>query len=48
MEKFALLTDVMEVINPDINFAKEIHNLGLVQCYVDQNLKDPTSSEFDK
>ena len=44
MERVGLPVDVMEVINPDINLGKWIHNLGLVDDYVEQTLKDPSYS----
>ena len=48
MEKVGLPKDVMEVINPDINLGKWIHNLNLTQHYVDQILIDPTYSDIYK
>ena len=48
MERIVLPVDVREVINPDINLGKWIHNLGLVDYYVEQILKDPTYAELYK
>ena len=42
MERLGLPVDVMEVINPDINLGKWIHNIRLVDHYVEPILKDPT------
>ena len=48
METVGLLIDVMELINPDINLGKWIHNLGLVDHSVEQILKDPTYLDLYK
>ena len=48
IEKVGLPIDVMEVINPDINLGKWIHNLGLVDHYLEQILKEPTYSRMYK
>ena len=48
MEKVGLPIDIMQVVNPNINLEKWIHNLGLVDHYVGQILKDPTYSNLYK
>ena len=48
IEKVGLPIDVMEVINPDINLGKWIHNFGLVDHYMKQIRKDPTYLDIHK
>jgi len=48
MEKVGLPIYVMEVINPDTNLGKWIHNLGLVYPHIKLILQDPTYSDLYK